>query len=186
MSAQPYHRVRLTLAEYLKFEELYPDRHELVDGEVRLMAGGSESHDLLTQLLNLRLAPDFMSRGCRVFTHNRKLRTADDNVYFPDLMIVCGKAPHRQYEEAPTWLFEVVSPGNTAHDLADKLAHYRAIPSLDGYVILDPDAGTVTLHQRHDLGWTTSDVTGGVLDLGAVQLDLVELYGDLARVVTAD
>ncbi len=63
MSAQPL--PELTFEDDLKFEELSSERHEFVGGQVFVMSGGTEVHDLLVQALNARMYGPFRTRGCR-------------------------------------------------------------------------------------------------------------------------
>lgn len=97
MSAQPEGPIVLTLEEYLKFEHLSEVRHELIGGQVVAMAGGTERHDLLTQLINVTLVNAFRGTPCRVFTHDRKvLDWVSGDVRYPDVMVCCGPARHPQ------------------------------------------------------------------------------------------
>lgn len=179
MSALPDDGTLLTVAEYLKFEELSERRHELIRGEVRLMSGGSERHDLLTQAINLRLLRTLWGGPCRVFPHNRKLLAPDGNVYYPDLMVTCSASADPRYENDARWLFEVLSPSNKRAELDDKLEHYTGLPSLQAYVTLDPETRAVTVYQRHDLGWRSLMLAGGMLDLGEVSLDIDAVYDEV-------
>lgn len=143
------------------------------------MSGGSERHDLLTQAINLRLLRTLWGGPCRVFPHNRKLLAPDGNVYYPDLMVTCSASADPRYENDARWLFEVLSPSNKRAELDDKLEHYTGLPSLQAYVTLDPETRAVTVYQRHDLGWRSLMLAGGMLDLGEVSLDIDAVYDEV-------
>ena len=94
-------------------------------------------------------------------------------------MVSCGPSADPRYENDARWLFEVLSPSNKRADLNDKLDHCTKLPSLEAYVTLDPDTRAVTVYQRHDLGWRSLMVTGGVLDLGETSMDIDAIYDEV-------
>lgn len=126
--------------EFLFGEELAERRHELVGGRVYAMAGGSERHDLVAGLIYELVAPGSRLRGCRPFTANRLLRTPSGNLYYPDVLVACGPAPHRLYETGPALIVEVLSPSTADIDRREKaVAHAEAEP-LQLLLLVDPDA----------------------------------------------
>jgi hypothetical protein len=114
--------VLLSWAEYVKFEEVYEGRrHELVRGRVRLMAGASERHDLTVQAIYDQLRPALRGGPCRVFVRNRKIRTGSDTGYYPDLLVRCGTAADRLFEDDARLIVEVLSPSNDPTDVTERL-----------------------------------------------------------------
>src|SRR5215471_2058588 len=109
---------------YLHGEAAAQRRHELVGGRLYALAGGSERHDLVAGLLYELLAPGARARGCRPFTSNRIVRTECGNAYYPDVMVVCGRAPHRLYETDPVLIVEVLSPSTQDQDRREKAVAY--------------------------------------------------------------
>jgi len=68
---------------------------------------------------------------CRVFATDVKLRSADDRIYYPDVMVGCGAATHvEMIVEAPSLIAEVISRATRATDRREKLDAYRRMPSL--------------------------------------------------------
>lgn len=73
----------------------------------------------------------------------------------PDVLVVFGRpkgdrSSYRQWEEAQvplTVVFEVLSPGNTVPEMADKLAFYDEY-GVEEYYIYDPDANRLLIYQR--------------------------------------
>jgi Uma2 family endonuclease len=142
----------LTLAEYLAFEEAQELRHELVGGQPFAMVGGTRRHNLLVTELSARLHAAATRTPCRVYQHAMKLQVAPDTVYYPDVMVVCGDPPaDERLEIAPCLVVEVLSPSTSLTDRREKNAAYRTLPSVEAYLILDPEAPRATLHRRqHD------------------------------------
>jgi Uma2 family endonuclease len=169
--------------EFWRLEGAGDRRHELVAGRVYAMAGGSERHDLAAGLIYEALAGGARRAGCRPFTANRLLRTRTGAGYYPDVMVVCGPAADRLYEQDPTLIIEVLSPSTAEVDRREKAAAYAASPTLHSYVLVDPDHRNIEVAFAHDgrLMWEAFGPGGvfetpfGVLDVDAIhdQLDAV-------------
>ena len=160
-------------------------RHELVGGRVYAVAGGSERHDLIAGLLYEAMARNARTAGCRAFMANRLVRTDKGNGYYPDVMVVCGPAAHRLYEQNPTFVVEVLSRSTEDVDRREKAQAYATGTSLRQYVLVDPD------HRRVEVATPTGDVLawtalgpGDVLDTGYGVVDVDALYDDLDLTAT--
>lgn len=129
----------LSFGDYIEGETRAPNRHERVGGRLFAMAGGSERHDLASGLIYETLAPGARRAGCRTFTANRILRTPSDAAYYPDVMVVCGPAWHRQYEKEAAVIVEVLSPSTAGVDRREKAIAYAAIPGLRLLLLVDPN-----------------------------------------------
>ena len=92
MRESQHPRRRMTLDEYLAFEEESPMRHEYVAGEVYAMSGPTTRHNTISLNIHRHLHTPARRRGCRVFVEAIKLHVLD-RVYYPDVMIACGGAP---------------------------------------------------------------------------------------------
>lgn len=77
----------------------------------------------------------------------------------PDALVVFGRPPgyrgsYRQWEEGgipPQVVFEVLSPGNTRTEMAEKFAFYDR-HGVEEYYLIDPEKETVIGSQRQDSG----------------------------------
>lgn len=151
----------MTLDEYLTFEERSPSRHEYLAGEVYAMAGVTTRHNLITLNIAVALRGATRPHQCRVFATDVKLKAAD-RIYYPDVMLVCGRAAQvEQMVEEPYLVVEVTSPSTRAIDRREKLDTYRRIPSLGGYLIVDQRRRHVLAYLRASDGdWTRRELTG--------------------------
>ena len=153
-------RQHLNWEEYLAFEAAAPEgegvRYEFVGGEVFAMTGGSLRHNVATLNLAASLLPDARAKGCRLYIADVKLRIGE-NAYYPDVMAVCGTAPPSdQFETAPCLLVEVLSPSTRSVDRREKLDVYLRLPSLQHYVLVEPDAMFIDVHTRIEDKWTVA------------------------------
>lgn len=105
----------LTFEEFLTFEAAYAgdERFELRGGTVVLTAGGTERHDLMVMTLFRAIDPGFTAGPCRVFVHNRKIRTSEKDGWYPDLLVRCGPTAHPLYETDARIVVEVLSRPTT-------------------------------------------------------------------------
>jgi Uma2 family endonuclease len=89
--------------------------------------------------------------------------------YAPDVMIAFGRPPgdrgsYRQWEEnnqPPNVVFEVMSPGNTAKEMAQKLQSYDRL-GVHEYYVYDPDRGELS-------GWIRKEPAGALEEIENMQ-----------------
>ncbi len=175
MSTQPI--PKSTAAEYLAFERKSEERHELVNGEIRLMSGASREHNLIVFNLASILHDELHDRPCEAYIVDMRVKIAANGVYtYPDASVVCGGP---EFEDGifdtllnPNAIFEVLSKSTAAYDRGEKFTSYRNLPSLREYVLVSQDAPAVEHFVRLDDGaWRFNPVEG--LD-GEVQLVTTE------------
>jgi len=168
--AQP----KLSLEAYLAWEELQPERHEFYRGDVFAMVGARRVHGRVVNNLASELRFALKSTPCQVFHEGMKLQIADDTVLYPDLFVTCDKddLATEQIFRAPTLVIEVLSPGTQGYDRSQKFALYRRLPSLQEYVLVDPDTRRVEAFRRNAQGaWVLHDMSDGDT-LHAASLDV--------------
>ncbi|MDP1901621.1 MAG: Uma2 family endonuclease [Rubrivivax sp.] len=160
MSALP--QPKLTLDAYLAWENAQPEKHEFYRGEIFAMVGGRRSHGRVVSNLNRRLSEALDGSPCQVFTEGMKVQIADDTVLYPDVFVTCDKADlaTEMIFRAPTLVVEVLSPSTQAYDRSQKFALYRRIPSLQEYILVDPDTRRVEAFRRGADGlWDLHDMS---------------------------
>lgn len=158
-------RQRFTGADYLAWEAQQVERHEYVAGEVFAMAGAEDRH--VTAALNMAVALHQHLSGsrCRTYMSHMRLHVAAANAYFyPDVFVTCSEADQASplLKTEPVLVVEVPSPSTGAYDRGAKFGHYRRLPSLREFVVLDPEARTADVHRRGDDGlWVLHPFTSG-------------------------
>ena len=174
----------MTLEEYLAFEENSPVKHEYVGGEVFAMSGVTTRHNLINLNLTGHLHAPAKRRGCRVFGIDVKLKAAKDRIYYPDLIVACGKAAEVELiVDAPTVVVEITSPSTRATDRREKLDAYQRMPSLRTYLVVEQRRRQVFVYTRRaDGDWDrvqaldSGDVAIPSLDM---TLTLDDIYDDV-------
>jgi Uma2 family endonuclease len=151
-------RNETTYAEYLAIEEKSRDvKHELIDGELHAMAGGTPEHGALAMAFGSALQQALGDRPCRIFSSDVRVRVlATGMAAYPDLSVVCGKL-ETDPEDAhaitnPILLVEVLSDSTEARDRGVKAAHYRHLESLREYVLVSQTERRIEVHRRNEAG----------------------------------
>jgi Uma2 family endonuclease len=123
---------------FIAWENRRKARYELIDGEVRLMAGGSRAHDLVAGNLLAALHAALRGKDCDVHGSNLKIVSPAGMVTYPDVFVRCGPLADEAIEcHDPVVVFEVLSPSTRSEDLVRKRWGYQAIPSLAHLVYVD-------------------------------------------------
>jgi Uma2 family endonuclease len=179
-------KTKFTATDFLIWDENQTIRHEFFHGEVFAMAGGSDKH--ATVILNVAIAVRQHLKGtpCRVLTHDVKLRVEEADCYFyPDVFVTCSEADAKQrlIKSEAKLVIEVLSPGTTAFDRGYKFEAYRRLPSLQEYVLIDPDRQTAEVYRRsaNDEWILRAFASGQGLALQCVDLSIsaADLFADV-------
>ena len=92
---------------------------------------------------------------CRTFMSDMCLQVAAANSYFYPDVLVTGSAldlasPMAKTE--PKLIAEVLSPSTAAYDRGLKFSHYRSLPCLQEYVLIDLDTRSTDCFRKGDDG----------------------------------
>ena len=140
----------MTAADFLAWEADQQERHEFVGGETFAMAGAEDKHVTVALNFALALRNHLTSSRCRTYISDMRLNVASLGSYFyPDVMVTCSAndlaSPMTKSE--PKLIIEVLSPGTAAYDRGLKFSHYRRLPTLQEYVLVDIYARTVDAYR---------------------------------------
>jgi Uma2 family endonuclease len=179
----PVHK--LSLEEFLEWENAQPDRNEYFRGDVFAMTGGRRIHGCVVANLMFHLVGQLRGSPCQAFSESMKLQIADDTILYPDVFVTFDRDDLRtdQIFRAPTVVIEVLSPTTQAYDRSKKFALYRRLVSLKEYVLVDPDTRRVEGFRAVAGGpWTFHDMTeAGELSLPSIgcTIGLVDLFAGI-------
>lgn len=139
-----------TRAEYLEFEVVSEERHEYVNGEIRLMTGGTPDHNELTINLASLLKSALRRKPYRTFGADQRLWIPKRNLYtYPDVMVV-EKPLQLQTGRTdtvtnPCFIAEVLSKSTQDYDHGEKFSAYRTIDSFREYLLINQ----YSIHVEH-------------------------------------
>jgi Uma2 family endonuclease len=147
-------RRAMTVDEYLAWSDSQSERQrtELINGQIIVMPSERLSHSRVKGHAFLALLQAVRAGGlpCEVLPDGPGVRIDDHTVYEPDALVFCGEAPRpsSMLIPNPVILVEVLSPTTSHHDTSAKLIGYFKLPSVAHYLVINPEARTVTHHCR--------------------------------------
>jgi Uma2 family endonuclease len=144
----PHEVIYLTEEEYLKSELTSEFKREYIDGRVYAMAGTGYSHNCIAVNLTRKFANHLEGKPFTPFMADMKVRLGKDYVY-PDVVVDCSKmSGYDMFSENPVLIVEVLSKSTRKTDTAVKLLRYINLPSLQEYVLIEPDFVSVQMLRR--------------------------------------
>ncbi len=178
-----------TREEYLDFEVTSEERHEYVNGEIRLMTGGTPNHNEITSNLLVALKLQLKGKPYRIFVTDQRLWVPNRNLHtYPDVMVV-EKPLQLQTGRTdtvinPCFIAEVLSKSTQDYDHGEKFSAYRTIDSFREYLLIDQ----YSIHIEHYVKtaanqWLLSeyDDPNITVSLNAfeAQIEIVTLYENI-------
>ena len=176
---------KLTEEQYLALERAAESRSEFVDGEMLAMSGGSMRHAQLQRNIVSALDAALVDTDCEVFTSDFRVRVSERMSTYPDVSVVCGDAILADGGQDtlvnPIVIFEVLSPSTEPYDRGLKFQYYRTVPSLNEYILVDPNRIRVEQYVRGEADtWVLRDYQRVEEDLGlhsiSVSLSIGRIY----------
>jgi Uma2 family endonuclease len=174
---------RMTLDDFLVWEDGTDTRYELIGGFVVAMAPGSENHGDLAVRLSSRITASLASRPpCRAISEAGIMHPdRADSFFVADIAVTCApRGRRRQYLEAPILIVEVLSPSTEVHDRRFKVPVYREIETVQEVLLVGSDARYAELHRRSGDQWIVEILraAGDAVRLSSIgaEIPLAELY----------
>ena len=175
-------RQRMSLAEFLAWEERQELRYEFDGFDVRAMVGVTATHAIIQRNLLTALTNRLRGKPCQAFGSELKVEVVG-SIRYPDAFVICIPIdPRASVVTEPVVIFEILSETTARIDHIDKNAEYRATPSVQRYVMLEQDSQAATVFTREGERWVGSLLTGDVVlampEIG-IEIPLAELYEGL-------
>jgi Uma2 family endonuclease len=147
---------RATYADYLSAERSSEHRHELLDGVIVAMVGGSDEHNAIAARFSLLFGMRARS-GYHCYSPDQRFWIeAASRGRYGDGSIICGKPAHPPHDPQattnPLVVVEVLSPTSEGDDEGDKRRDFQSLASLQAYVLAAQDARCVKVYRRADGG----------------------------------
>lgn len=142
-----------TPAEYFVWEEQQLERHELIDGRVYAMSGGTQNHSTIAINFLLLIRSHLRGSKCRVFNSDLKVNILHTSNYtYPDLSLTCDERDRENalYITYPCLIVEVLSDTTEAYDRGKKFEKYRRNSNLVDYVLVSSDEIAVDIYHKND------------------------------------
>nr|WP_320015115.1 Uma2 family endonuclease [uncultured Desulfobacter sp.] len=190
MTPQPQEKKNITPAEYLAMERVSLDiKHEFFDGEIFAMVGAKINHVRINANLTREIGNKFKAgkSPCEVLSNDMRVKIETGYVY-PDIVIHCGDAAFEDNEfdtlTNPVVIIEILSDSTEAFDRGKKFAYYRAISTLQEYILVSQEEYLVEQFKRSDAGkweYRSYEDADHILKMESIncELPLSEIYWDV-------
>jgi Uma2 family endonuclease len=172
--------IYMTVEQYLALDEATDGKYEYDHGYVFMlrppssaydenaildMAGGSNAHAALCARMASLLDQALTDGSCMVYTSDARTKLAERQYFYPDLTVACGEQAGTMLSN-PVVVIEVLSPATEKRDRTAKFNTYKALPSVQEYVLVGSEYQAIEVHRREGNFWRQYHYRAG---------DLVEL-----------
>ena len=177
-----------TLHEYLLREERSISKNEFHNGQIVRMPGSNTKHNIIATNVTglLHSAINQNDLPFTVLNSDQKIYIAVlDKVLYPDVLVVFETPEHFEDSESllinPLLIVEVASKSTKNYDRSDKFMHYRMLPTLKEYVLIEQNKPQIeTFYLERENTWNITKATN--LDASihfrsiGVAIDLQKIY----------
>lgn len=151
-----------TVEAYIAYEWTAQQRHEFINGQLFEMPGEKDINNKQALLIAFMLMQFLKTKGYDIYINDVKVGIPNEaKYYYPDVFVT--KEPRTdnniyiKYE--PELIVEVVSESTQINDYVDKYISYTKIPSLQYYIIVEPETTLITLYARENGEFVTHKYT---------------------------
>ena len=183
---QAAHQPVMTGTDYLAWEATQLDRHEFVGAEVFAMAGAEDRHVTVCGNAYIALRQHLSGSPYRTYMTDMRLSVATLGSYFyPDILVTCSANDRASslVKSEPKLIVEVLSPSTAAYDRGLTFSHYRSLPSLQEYALIDLDTRCTDCYRLGTDGlWVLHPFDSGqTVQLASVALDITvaQLFAEI-------
>ena len=174
-----------TPEEYLDLELVAKERHEYINGEIKLMTGGTPNHNDIAGNLYILLKQALRKKPYRIFNLDQRLWLAEANIYtYPDIMVL--ERPIQLQEGRndtvmnPCLIAEVLSKSTKDYDRSEKFVAYRTINTFREYLLIDQYQIKVEHYLKQNANqWLLSEYSDPEITLNLTAIDLKFKIADL-------
>ncbi|HEY2136415.1 MAG TPA: Uma2 family endonuclease [Xanthobacteraceae bacterium] len=161
-------------------------RHELADGHVVMMTGGSRGHGRIVRRLAAASERRLDGERWEVLTSDFAVDLGPKTIRYPDVVVDRARGAVKDLTAtAPILIAEVISPSSATDDLGDKAAQYLRLTGLSACLVLAQDEAKAWVWVRGNAGFPAGpDVVAGDeasirIEALGVEPPLSEIYADI-------
>ena len=165
--------------EYWQMELQSEQRHEFIDGQIIAMPGVTQNHNAVSLNLAVAFVALLNEADFKIFMEGVRLQIESKKDYtYPDFCVAQkeGNTGSDLIIKNPMLVVEILSPATKLYDQVDKFLRYKKLPSLQYYLLIDPDRVFVNLYQKQPDGqqWSSELYTllTETIDLPLLQVSL--------------
>ncbi len=157
----------MTVEQYLTLDEATDAKYEYLDGYVYLlrppssayddhavldMAEGSVAHAALCAHMAWMLSSALADSPCMIYSGDIRVKLAERRYFYADMTVACDEQTGTMLTN-PVVVIEVLSPTTEERDRGAKFQAYKALPSVEEYVLIGSEHRTIEVHWRDGNFW---------------------------------
>jgi Uma2 family endonuclease len=179
----------ISQAEYLAAERAATIKHEYFQGEIFAMSGAKIAHNKIQINCIVDIANKLKGKKCQPFGSDLRIHVQKNTLYtYPDISIICGEIEtvDDTFDTAtnPSVIIEILSESTRDYDKGGKFTLYRAIDTLQEYILIDSETVMVEKFIRNpDGSWQLTEYKtldqSVSLDTLAIQIHLSDIYNEV-------
>jgi Uma2 family endonuclease len=176
----------MTPEEYFIWEEKQLEKHELIDGQVYAMSGGSVNHGRIAIRLTAMFDNHLENSGCITGNSDVRINILETSNYtYTDASVTCDDRDKitPQYITYPSLIVEVLSPSTETYDRSSKFRLYRKNPNLQDYLLVSSTSIEMDLYHKNAAGdWLIINYQAGdTIELKSINLSfpIEQIYRNL-------
>lgn len=161
----------MPVEQYLALDEATDGKYEYLNGYAYMLrppssyytsggavdlAGGSPAHALIAMNIGYLLANTLRQGPCKVYSSDAKVKLAEKHYLYPDITVACDEQDDARYITNPTLIIEVLSPSTEKRDRSAKFKAYKALSSLQEYVLIGSQYKAIEVYRREGAFWKQS------------------------------
>ncbi|TVR64318.1 MAG: Uma2 family endonuclease [Candidatus Competibacteraceae bacterium] len=176
----PRYSSESSVEAFIEWESQQETKHELLNGLIIAMTGGTFAHARLIARLVTRLSNALDDTPCAVLSSDFKVQAVND-VFYPDVLVTCARQENEDLLcKEPKLIIEVLSNSTAHKDRFRKRQAYQQISSLEEYILVSQEIQHVEIYRRGE-NWQAEIHTSGKVELRsvAVLLDIDDLYASI-------
>jgi Uma2 family endonuclease len=146
---------RMSVEEYIQYEERSDIRHEFDNGKLIAMAGTTDKHNDICHNIKAALKKQLKNTPCRIQVENVKVRLTEHKRYtYPDVFVTCDERDlaDAYIKRYPSVVFEVLSDSTRVYDKTAKFMAYKKIDTIQHYILVEPDSIDIEIFSKNTDG----------------------------------
>lgn len=144
-------RPAISVEEYLRMDrESMETRYEYIDGQVRMLAGGTINHSQISVNVTRILYDLLRGSPCRVLNSDVRVRLSESRYVYPDVTVSCDGRDRGTVDiiQSPRLVVEILSESTEDYDRGRKFTYYRACPTIQEYMLVSSTYQAVEVFKR--------------------------------------
>lgn len=185
-----YRKQKMSVEEYLDFENASTEKHEYYQGEIFAMSGAKVPHNEISLNFATVLKNKLRGKPCKPYNSDQRIHIESNTLFtYPDISIFCEKMQTLNNDDYnalnPSVIIEVLSKSTKNYDRGEKFKLYRDIATLKEYILVDSESVHIEIFRLNEKNhWELEEYNyqHNSIDIKAINETILikDIYEDLS------